>query len=47
MPELLAVNSAQGDEPGWISADGCRLYLYSNRPGGMGMQDIYVAKRPK
>lgn len=35
------------EEPGWISNDGCRLYFTSNRAGGAGQQDIYVATRPK
>lgn len=41
------VNSASNDAPGWISRDGCRLYLTSSRPGGAGLQDLYVAARPK
>lgn len=41
------VNSNSSDEPSWISKDGCRLYVVSNRPGGAGGQDIYVAARPK
>ena len=41
------VNSNSSDEPSWISKDGCRLYVVSNRPGGAGGQDIYVATRPK
>ena len=45
--QVLNVNSLQDDEPSWISSDGCRLYMISNRPGGAGGQDIYVATRPK
>lgn len=41
------VNSANQDIPTWISPDGCRLYLASDRPGGSGKLDIYVAERPK
>lgn len=41
------VNSSFDDRPTWISADGCRLYLSSNRPGGPGRQDILVATRPR
>lgn len=44
--QVLNVNSPESDEPGWISGDGCRLYLYSTRPNGAGLQDIYVARRP-
>jgi len=32
--------------PGWISTDGCIIYIYSNRPGGIGKTDIWVARRP-
>jgi Tol biopolymer transport system component len=39
--------SASSETPAWISPDGCRIYLASNRPGGPGGQDIYVAERPK
>ena len=44
---VLNVNTASDEEPSWVSNDGCRLYLRSNRPGGLGGQDIYVASRPK
>lgn len=47
-PRAVAnVNTPQDEEPSWITADGCRLYLQSTRPGGAGAQDIYVATRPK
>lgn len=45
--QVLNVNSTEADEPSWISNDRCRLYMISDRPGGPGMQDIYVATRPK
>jgi hypothetical protein len=32
------------DDPEWMSADQCRLYLSSNRPGGAGF-DLWVADR--
>ena len=36
------------DEPSWLSRDGCRLYMYSDRAGaGPGSQDLYVAILPK
>ncbi len=38
------VNSDADDNPTWISADGCRLYMSSTRDG-LGGQDIYLAKR--
>ena len=45
--QVLNVNSPTADEPSWISNDGCRLYMISDRPGGPGGQDIYLATRPK
>lgn len=37
----------QIDEPSWLSRDGCRLYMYSDRAGaGPNSQDLYVATRP-
>ena len=48
VPVIVAnVNSDGRDYPGFISSDGCRLYLASDRAGGMGAADIYVAKKPK
>lgn len=43
---IKPVNSDANEYPGWISRDGCRLYLVSTRPGGKGNQDVYVATRP-
>jgi len=40
------LNSAADDFPGWLSADGCRLYMSSTRPG-VGSEDIYVATRTR
>ena len=40
---VTEVNSTDSDEPTWISADGCRLYLQSSRGGD---SDFYVATRP-
>jgi len=45
--EVANVNTLQSEEPSWISADGCRLYLQSTRSGGVGGQDLYVASRKK
>jgi hypothetical protein len=33
------------DAPGWISPDGCVLYMHSDR-GAVAQRDLYVAKRP-
>jgi Tol biopolymer transport system component len=38
-----AVDTAGNDLPGWISDDGCRLYLHSDVAGSY---DIYVATKP-
>ena len=47
-PVIVAnVSSAANEYPGFISGDGCRLYLVSTRAGGAGGQDIYVATRPR
>ena len=48
-PAVLVANvsSDSNEYPGFISGDGCRLYLVSDRPGGQGGQDVYVATRPK
>lgn len=46
--ELTALGTAERDDenaPGWVSPDGCRLYMHSNR-GTISQRDIYVAKRP-
>jgi photosystem II stability/assembly factor-like uncharacterized protein len=44
-PESLVypVNSEEGDEYPALSADGMRLYFTSDRPGGYGGKDIWVA----
>jgi hypothetical protein len=44
---VSSVNSSGDDNPGWISPDGCRMYLYSDRSGGAGSFDLYVAERPQ
>jgi len=43
---LTALNTTQSSEfPDWISADGCRLYFQTDRPGGAGGLDFMVAAR--
>jgi len=46
-PENLGplVNSPGLDGHASISADGLELYFHSNRPGGYGKADLYVARR--
>jgi hypothetical protein len=39
------VNSSAHDECPWISPDGLELYFVSERPGGYGGRDIWVARR--
>lgn len=39
------INSASNDEGPAISGDGLSLYFTSNRPGGSGSQDLWVATR--
>jgi len=38
------LNSTQGERVTWLSADGCRMVLYSDRSG---MGDLYVTEKPK
>jgi hypothetical protein len=40
------VNSTSDDQGPCISSDGLSLYFFSTRPGGSGLQDIWVTTRP-
>jgi hypothetical protein len=42
-PALTVLGSPNADHPTWISPDGCRLYLESDR--GTAPMDLYVATR--
>ena len=42
---VSGVNSASNDLDPSISADELELYFHSNRPGGMGSNDLWVATR--
>ncbi|MBX3270695.1 MAG: PD40 domain-containing protein [Sandaracinaceae bacterium] len=43
---IAEVNDPSGDDWGpWMSPDGLRLYFSSERGGGLGGQDLYVAAR--
>ena len=44
---LTRINSTQHEIPLFLTADGCLLYLASDRPGGVGGYDIWVARRPR
>lgn len=41
------INSTENDWPLFVTADGCLLFLASDRPGGAGGPDIWVARRPQ
>jgi len=41
----LVVNSSAGDNNPTLSSDGLSLYFASDRPGGLGNTDIWVARR--
>ena len=40
-----AAFSAGKNLPTWVSPDGCHLYFRSDRPGGLGDEDIWMASR--
>lgn len=42
---LETINTAYTDSPGYVSPDGRSFYFSSNRPGGTGAFDFYVATR--
>jgi Tol biopolymer transport system component len=39
------VNSVDNDRSPSLTADGRRLYMTSTRPGGLGLDDVYVVRR--
>ncbi len=41
VPDVNTVGTSDGDA--WLSPNGCRLYFSSNRTGGAGSYDLYVA----
>jgi len=41
------VNSTSSDQQPHLAADRITLYFTSNRPGGVGLQDLYLATRTK
>jgi hypothetical protein len=45
MSSGLTLNSPSNDGPSWISADGLVIFFHSDRPGGYGSDDLYVARR--
>jgi hypothetical protein len=43
--DVAELNTSSSDRPSWISNDGCRMYLTSTRPGGLGLLDVWLAER--
>ena len=43
---LTELNSASTEQPGWISADGCRIWFSSGRDTADARQQIFYAVRP-
>jgi hypothetical protein len=43
--ELPVVNSPESDGSPFISSDGERLYLFSERAGGLGQRDVWLSRR--
>ena len=44
--EVSSVNSPESDGSPFISVDGQRLYLFSERQGGLGGRDVWISERP-
>jgi hypothetical protein len=44
-PAIGVLGSMSADHPTWVSADGCRLYLESDRTPTTGALDLYLATR--
>jgi Tol biopolymer transport system component len=45
LAQVKELESAQDDNPDWLSPDLCRIYVHSARTGGAGGDDLYVAER--
>jgi WD40-like Beta Propeller Repeat len=47
--DVLVLNGNDGPDSSqvtWVSPDGCEVYFVSNRPGGVGLGDLYRARKP-
>jgi Tol biopolymer transport system component len=44
---LTELNSASTDQPGWLSADGCRIWFSSGRETSNTTQQLFYAERPR
>ena len=42
-----SINTAFADGAPVLSADGTEMFFYSNRPGGLGGNDLYVSHRTR
>jgi len=43
---VAELSTASCEYPTWVSADGCQIILASNRSGGLGSYDLWIASRP-
>jgi hypothetical protein len=43
---VTELNTPQSDRVDWISPDGCQVYITSDRAGGAGGTDLWLASRP-
>ena len=46
LTRVTELNTASNDGPTWISPDGCDILLTSDRAGGAGSYDIWIASKP-
>ena len=42
-----ALNGGSRSFPTSLSTDGCEIYIASNRTGGIGLHDVYHARKPR
>lgn len=45
LPTTNSLNTSANEGTPWLSADGLRLYFYSDRNGGLGLRDLYFSTR--
>lgn len=44
---IAEINSPSTDQPGWLSADGCRIWFSSGRETNDARQQLFFAERPR
>lgn len=44
---VTELNTSSDDRPTWVSPDGCKILISSERPNGQGSSDLYMAVKPK